>query len=257
MKKHPLVSIITPTFNSSKYIRETLESVRNQDYKNIQHIVIDGGSSDKTLDIVREYEHIEWVSEPDKGMYDAINKGFKLVKGDIITYINSDDLYFPYTISKIVESYMKAKYDVFIGYCTFIDEKGRILYTYKFPYLIKNICLKLRRMPFCQSATFWTRKRQKKVGFFNNNYKYSGDFEFFIRLLSTNKISVIRIPIAKFRIHTNQLSKNTKKIKKENKMILKQHNIEKFYAFFLFRIYYELAFKIINIKAILRRYFTF
>ncbi|MFX0087805.1 MAG: glycosyltransferase family 2 protein [Candidatus Hodarchaeota archaeon] len=259
MTKNPLVSIITPSFNSSLFIRNTIESILDQNYNNIQHIVVDGKSTDNTLEIIKEYPQIEWISEKDNGMYDAINKGLKLAKGDIIAYLNSDDLYFPYTISNVVDSYLKTNNDVFIAYCEYIGSKNEKLYVYRYPFLEKDICLKLGRMPFCQQASFWTRKRMEKIGGFNSEYKYTGDLDFFIRLLNTSKITCIRRPLAKFRIHPKQLSTDVKGMRREGFKVFRSYNAKHYteitnFQQTLFRLGYEIAFKLLNIKAISKRY---
>ena len=92
--KLPLVSIITPSFNKGPYIEETIMSIRNQTYQNIEHIVFDGASTDETISILEKYnKNLKWISEPDKGQSDAINKGWRIAKGDIIAYLNADDTY--------------------------------------------------------------------------------------------------------------------------------------------------------------------
>ena len=107
--KSPLITIITVVYNGEKYLEQTIESVINQTYKNIEYIIIDGGSTDKTLDIIKKYEkNIEyWVSEPDKGLYDAMNKGIKLANGELIGMINSDDWYELDTVETVVNAYKK------------------------------------------------------------------------------------------------------------------------------------------------------
>ena len=102
----PLVSVITPSLNQGRFIEETLLSVKNQDYPKIEHIIVDGGSTDRTLDILKRYEgcyNIRWISEPDRGQADAICKGFRLAEGEILCWLNSDDVYVsPSTISRVV-----------------------------------------------------------------------------------------------------------------------------------------------------------
>jgi len=107
MNKKPLVSIITVVFNGEKYLEQTIKSVINQTYKNIEYLIIDGGSSDGTLDIVKKYEKqlSNWISEPDKGLYDAMNKGIKRAKGEIIGMINSDDWYEENAVELIIKTY--------------------------------------------------------------------------------------------------------------------------------------------------------
>ncbi len=122
----PLVSIITPSFNKGPYIEETILSVRNQTYKNIEHIVIDGGSTDETIAFLEQYNNdLEWISEPDNGQSDAINKGWRRAKGDIIAYLNADDTYLPDAVEAAVNFFEKNP-DVFMVYGDGItsDEQG-------------------------------------------------------------------------------------------------------------------------------------
>jgi len=137
LDKKPLISIVTPSYNQGKFIEDTLLSVKNQKYTNIEHIVVDGGSTDKTLDILEKNEgkyNLKWISEPDKGQSDAINKGFERVNGEIIGWINSDDLYFDKEVfTDVVRSFSKwEEVDVIYGDHVVIDEKNlikRVRYT--------------------------------------------------------------------------------------------------------------------------------
>ena len=107
----PLVSVITPSFNCAKYIENTILKIQNQTYQNIEHIIIDGGSNDNTIEILKKYkDKITWISEKDSGMYDAINKGFKMARGEIFTYINTDDFYeSDRTIEIVVDKFKEHK----------------------------------------------------------------------------------------------------------------------------------------------------
>ncbi|HVO67352.1 MAG TPA: glycosyltransferase, partial [Syntrophales bacterium] len=105
--KNPEVLIVTPSFNRAALIEATIESVLKQTYKNMEYIVVDGGSTDGTLEILEKYRKegkLKYISEPDNGMYDAINKGFRMASGEILAYLNSDDIYFPWTISTAVDA---------------------------------------------------------------------------------------------------------------------------------------------------------
>ncbi len=250
-KKTPLVSIITPSYNSEKYIREIIESIKNQTYKNVEHIIVDGGSNDSTLKIIKEYNQIKFISEKDKGMYDAINRGLKISKGDIIAWINSDDLYFDYSIEVVVNEYLKSKNNVFVGYCSCYDKNSNYMYTYRFPYLTNNIPAKLGRLPFDVQAVFWTKSWMDTIGVFDGKFKYAGDFDFHIRLFKTNKISTIRKKVAVCRRHEEQLSENKEAHWKEHLQIMRNNQVEM--GCNLFRLSYEFIIKLMNFHTIIRR----
>jgi glycosyltransferase involved in cell wall biosynthesis len=128
----PLVSVVTPSYNQGRFIEENILSVKSQDYPNIEHIVVDGGSKDETVKILKKYEgtyNLRWVSEPDEGHADAVNKGFAMAQGEIIGWLNSDDVYFDRgTISAVVEAFQKhPEADIIYGDVAFIWEDGTIL----------------------------------------------------------------------------------------------------------------------------------
>lgn len=127
----PLVSILTPSFNQGAFIADTLESVRNQDYPRIEHIVMDGGSSDGTLDVIRAFAgsyDLRWVSEPDAGQSAAVNKALAMARGDIVGWLNSDDVFlFRDTISRAVARFRASDTDVLVGDVAFLDRDGTIV----------------------------------------------------------------------------------------------------------------------------------
>jgi glycosyltransferase involved in cell wall biosynthesis len=174
------VSVITPSFNSRKYIRGNIESLLSQTTGDIEHIVVDGGSRDGTVDVLKMYPHLKWVSEPDGGMYDAINRGIRMSAGDVVAYLNVDDRYFPDTINKVAIAFEdNPDVDFIYGDCEYIDEKGAALFTMRpLSYLWARHSLGLL---WCQPSWFWRRRVQEKAGFFDPRLRYVGDVEFMRR----------------------------------------------------------------------------
>ncbi len=135
MNRHPKVSIITPSYNQGQFLEQTLQSVLNQDYPNIEYIVVDGASKDQSVDIIKKYEkQIDWwVSEPDKGQSDAVNKGWKRATGEIIGWLNSDDLLMPGAVSRMVAAFEETpEMGVIYGDVFSIDARGDIFNIMRF-----------------------------------------------------------------------------------------------------------------------------
>ena len=105
----PLVSVVTPSYDQAEFIRETIESVRTQTYDNVEHVVVDGESTDGTTEILDEYDHLQYVSEPDDGQSDAINKGFEMADGDVVAWLNSDDVFFDTEVIERVVDYLDER----------------------------------------------------------------------------------------------------------------------------------------------------
>ncbi|VAW52096.1 Glycosyl transferase, family 2 [hydrothermal vent metagenome] len=179
---NPKVSIITPSYNQGKFIKRTIESVLSQSYSNIEYIVMDGGSTDETVNILKSYgEKIIWVSEKDNGQTDAINKGIKVSTGDIIAYLNSDDVYLPNTISKIVNEFNEYK-DVDFLYGDFwgIDKNDKILSKVKTIPFDNNILIYDANF-ICQPASFYRKRLFDTIGIFDDSLHFLMDYEFFLR----------------------------------------------------------------------------
>ena len=179
-KKKLLISICTPTFNSEKYLEKTIKSVINQGYNNIQFIIIDGGSTDKTLKIIKKYrKHIDyWVSKKDKGIYDAWNKGLKVAKGEVFGILSSDDYYYSNTFSIVNNYFIKHPKINFLFGATRM--RWGITHKYK-PEKIKW------SFGFYTTATpgfFIKTKDAKKIGGWSLKYKTSSDYDFFYKMLT-------------------------------------------------------------------------
>ena len=174
----PLITIITVTYNSEKFLEETIKSIIYQTYDNIEYIVIDGGSIDQTLNVLNQYKNdIDYfISEPDDGMYDALNKGFSIARGVLIGFCNSDDLFFSKnTIEKVISNYNVEKFDCCYGTVEYINSKNDNLY-YRYPLKFKLRYLVTLGMPFAQPTFFWTKNLMDITGDFNLKYKIASDY---------------------------------------------------------------------------------
>jgi len=182
------VSIITISYNSEKTIEKTLLSVINQSYKNIEHIIIDGNSSDGTLKICSNYLHLsKIISEKDNGVYDAFNKGLKIASGDIIGFLNSDDIFCnKNSLEKIVEGFGE-NIDAVFGNLKFYNENNKIVRRWVSKPFKKGI-FKLGWMP--AHPTFYCRKNiYEKYGNYNESFKIAGDFELMLRFIECYDIN--------------------------------------------------------------------
>ncbi|WP_421717201.1 glycosyltransferase family 2 protein [Arcobacter arenosus] len=225
------ISIITPVYNSEKYLEQTIASIVNQNYPNFEYIIIDGGSSDNSLDIIKKYEKYitKWISEKDKGMYHALKKGFELASGEIYGWINSDDILMPgalYSVNKTfseiedchwvtgIPSNLTADGIVYFGSQThFKREYNKEEYlNCKSPYAIQ------------QESTFFSANLYKKTGGISTDYKLAGDYELWAKFFQYEKLNLINSYIGAFRFHGNQLSSNIDKYLEEVNCIRKIYN---------------------------------
>ena len=177
----PLFSIITPVLNNKNGLLKTIESIKKQSLANYEHIVIDGGSTDGTLEIIKNEKNItEWISEKDKGIYDAINKGLKISRGKYINTINSGDYYYSHDSLKIIKDYFE-KNDVSFIFGAVLKKKvfykyepNKMLWTFNF-------------YPAHSSGFFIKKKAHDEIGNYNLRYPCSSDYDFFWRLIKKNK----------------------------------------------------------------------
>jgi glycosyltransferase involved in cell wall biosynthesis len=187
MNVNPFISIITVSYNSAQTIKDTIESVLNQSYSNIEYILIDGNSQDKTVDIIKLYKQkfkdkkigYKWISEPDKGIYHAMNKGIKMSKGDIIGILNSDDWYSKDAISEIVSINKNNTRSVISGKKNKVNFQKEILDTVQNKKNVKKYIYKT--MPLNHPATFVHKTIYEHIGHFDTQYKLSADYDFIFR----------------------------------------------------------------------------
>jgi glycosyltransferase involved in cell wall biosynthesis len=182
------ISIITISFNAKATIEKTLQSVANQSYKNIEHIIVDGGSKDNTLEICNSFSHVsKIISEPDNGVYDAFNKGLKLATGDIIGFLNADDVFFnENSVQEIVNPFSNNETNIVYGNLDYVNEEGKVIRNWiSKPYekgLIKKAWMPAHPTFYCKKEVY------DRFGGYNDSFIIGGDFELCLRFLEVNKV---------------------------------------------------------------------
>ena len=202
------ISIITPSFNQGPFIERTIRSVLEQAYPNLEYIVMDGGSTDGTIDILRKYEgRLTWVSEKDKGQADAINKGIARSNGDIIAYLNSDDIYEPGALGRVAEHFSTHPGTAWLtGKCRIIDEQDREIRqpvtAYK-NFLLRHCSYSLLLVtnPVSQPATFWRRSVVREFGLFDETEHLVMDYDYWLRIGKKYPLAVLDEYLAGFRVY--------------------------------------------------------
>ncbi len=222
----PLVTLITVVLNGEKYLAETIKSVLSQTYKNIEYIVIDGGSSDNTINILRQNENCidYWISQNDEGMYDALQKGFSIANGSIIGWLNSDDKLMAWALSLVVDAMINQKHKWVTGMPAFWDESGLLRAVGPMPvypnYLIKQGWFHGKALGFIQQeSTFFHSTVLNSLSLSEIEYfkklKYAGDFFLWKKFAHKHSLLVLPTVLAGFRKHDDQLSLDIDSYQKE------------------------------------------
>jgi len=198
---YPKISIVTVSFNQGQFIEDNILSVINQNYPNVEHIIIDAGSTDGTIDILKKYNnHLNWTSEPDKGQSNGLNKGFKKATGEIIGWFNSDDRIPPGALHKVARFFIENPEEIaVVGNRAIIDENGKLIRvvksrSYSFDYLVNHA------RGITQNSTFFKREVFNKAGYLDESIHYAMDRDLFIRIAKIKTMPYIPETLGEFRL---------------------------------------------------------
>lgn len=224
----PKISIITPSLDQGKFLEDTILSVLNQNYPNLDYIIIDGGSTDNSIEIISKYKKklTYWISEPDKGQTNAINKGFEKATGDIINWINSDDLLAPGSLNCLTKEIRNSpNADFYFGDYRVIDKNGREIFSRKSPPYNFNTLFYGRQLS-CQPAVFFKRSLLENIGYLDESFNFCMDTEFWIRAACKGaKFKQVKFYIAITRFHDQAKTTRMQQIlHDEHKMVVRRYN---------------------------------
>lgn len=199
----PKISIVTPSFNQGKYLDETMRSVLDQNYPNLEYIVIDGGSTDDSVEVIKRHADrlAYWVSEKDQGQTDALNKGIARCTGDIFGYINSDDLLLPGSLERVARAWLDDGATWIVGWSKYLEIGGG-----DWPYIVRPVHRRIDwflHNPIPQQSSFWAMKYFKELGLFRTDMHYCFDYEYWMRLRFTAGVrpNIVRKCLGAFRLH--------------------------------------------------------
>lgn len=203
MKKYPKITVVTPSYNQGEFLEDTILSIIDQGYPNLEYIICDGGSTDNSVDIIKKYEGriTWWCSEKDKGQTDAINKGMRRASGDIVGWINSDDVMFKNSLFVIAEFFMGHPECEFAnGVVASINRRGILT---KFTHLIMSkFFMKHGCYNLCQQGMFWRRELFERIGYLDETFHAKMDVEWLIRNYeSGTNVRLLNKPLAAIRVY--------------------------------------------------------
>lgn len=221
--------VVTPTLNAERFLEQTLRSVWSQrsDRIEIDHVIVDGGSTDRTLEIASRYPSRVVVSENDRGMYDAVNRGMAMVHGDVVGYINADDEIAPGALLLVAET-LERNSDVgwVCGRVEYIDADGRTLGRMTPVRLTLRSYLGLGWSCIPQQTVWARRAFFDQVGPFDIDYRNCGDYDWYARALGLHHPYIIRETIGRFRLHPGQISLDPAKMERESRMVRERHGTD-------------------------------
>jgi glycosyltransferase involved in cell wall biosynthesis len=201
------ISVITPVFNGERFIESCIRSVIDQNCPDVEHLIIDGCSTDRTLEIVKQYSetypHIRWVSEKDKGQSDAMNKGIRMARGDLMGFLNADDFYEPSALTTALKIFQTLpEPSILIGNCNVIDEHGKLLWLNRPDTMYYQLLQVWRfKMPNNPSAYFYHRSLHEKIGEFEVEEHYAMDYDFLLRAFRAARVVYVDETFGNFRYY--------------------------------------------------------
>lgn len=246
----PTISVIMPSFNQKKFIERSILSIVNQFYPKVELIIIDGGSTDGTVEVLEKYnKYIKyWVSEKDTGQSNAFNKGAKIATGELIGWQNSDDLYLYNCFWEVANEYMEhVKYDVYFSNMLLIDDNDNVITDIKYvPFSVDSLIYE--GWNITNQSAFWSRDLFRKIGYFDEDLHYGMDFDWFVRVgLSGARFKYINKSWGAFRVYggtktdliAGTVGKNDyEKIYKKNNIVLKHKKVKRIISVIRRVIYY-------------------
>lgn len=243
MDNLPKISIITPSFNQVKFLEQTIKSILNQEYKNYEYIIMDGGSSDGSLEIIKKYADklAYFESKPDKGQADAIYRGFQIASGEILCWVNSDDLLLPGALMKVAKWFKENPDKNWVTGGTIIIDENGLIFRDKRGAPLFNMGAKVGKIellyfghPFNQPASFWRKDFFLKVNGFDRQLNFCFDYDLFLKFAMIERSGRIKDLLAKFRYHADSKSSTLREIRnKENQLLWKKYKRKKYLVPFL------------------------
>jgi len=235
----PLITVVTVVYNGAGYLEDTIKSVIEQTYDNIEYIIVDGGSKDGTLDIIKKFEHAidYWVSSPDKGMYDGLARGFQMVSGLIMCYLNAGDLYVKTALEAVASIFKSTGSEWITGMRSVCNESNQIVrvdtpFRYRSELIRKGVYGKY--LPYIQQeSTFWRKSLLRKIDFdVFKSFRYAGDYYLWFCFSNTAVLRVAQVQLGIFKRHEGQLSESLDKYWEEVSLFSENRKATDFFYVF-------------------------
>jgi len=218
----PLVSIVTPSLNSGRFIEQTIRSVLEQSHPDIEHIVVDGGSTDTTPDVLSRYPHLHVATGPDGGQTDALIRGFRLARGDVLAWLNADDFYYPGAVATAVSTIEDTRAGLVYGACDVVDESGALVETRPpHPYDFRRELEWGSKI--MQPTAFFTREAYAECGGLDPDVSLAMDYDLWLKLGRTARVEPIDRTLAAFRLTPGQRSGDGGAVAQEVRRIARRH----------------------------------